>query len=236
MESYDDWDLELSGPSEWYSQWDPAMPQYVVSMNRALRKVSMQLRELSLDGWFNLTPEFFWSREEQEEEEEEHWHAEGAAAETIKPLWPRLERIKIGVWGHNLLDDDFDYDDDYLAEFNKLIVAISKGMLRMPELRSFVIESDDLLDRQPKGCQLQFPFCYEGCMAVWGLGEPGYLPLGVFAYSTKWKAPAEVLENWQRLCKQVNRKEAISPGRFIKSDFERPEHPRFEPLLKAMGR
>jgi len=224
-------DLKLRDYDCTFGQWPMTLPENsagLLTIYKTLRKISLRLREFHIDGYFLLPPDLFWpSKADLADGQEE-------------PFWPHMEDFTVCFSGPGysypngemffdwteepdpaqLQDEDEDDDGseplDKLAsvptEFNKLIIAASRAMLRMPKLESFIFTTEDepmerlsnIISKTGPGRGLDLPLYYNKEEALGpNAKDDEYLPMAGFGRLVGWEPPAEVLENWAHLRKML---------------------------------
>ena len=214
---------------------DESRPEYtnrVVPLNTALRNLSTRLRHLRLVGYFDLTPEFFWPHSPSAPDTNPNPTDSNPQDE---PHWPLLQTLSVEMTSHRHLGrgrrkgklDSVERFNPKL--FDRLTVAVSRALLRMPKLESYRLSAVDQGWRAPNGGSLLFEVRWESKGVVTWTGTGGFEKEAVpdyeryFGFETQfaqsngpnsnWMVPEEVKENWRELCQFVWRRD--SEGRQV---------------------
>ena len=199
----------------------------------------LELLEFRLSGYLNGVPRrlFTWSnmpaRYELDASEVEHWEwdedwepeseagctPEQAQVETVSQRHPQLDSMALLY--REACRDTPGWKP---VDFDALILAISRAMLRMPKLQALILSSNstEMMRRgfrQPRAVWLSdkqptFPFYYDHLLPVYPVQtDPRlYTPLIDFQKETdgQWKPTAEVQRNWHELRRRRRRELGLS--------------------------
>jgi len=196
----------------------------------------LELLEIRLSGMFHIMPRrvFTWSKTpapyELDESEFEHceWDEEWDLhpdpgdsarphARDDEPVLPRQQQPPF-FFSSDADAENWNPPGLEPINFDALILAMSRSMLRMPKLQVLILacasEEVRKLERK-EGCLRRsanrgaFPFYYDNLLPVYPVqtGPRVYTPLIDFQEATKrqWKPPAEVLRNWHELRRRRRR-------------------------------
>lgn len=147
-------------------------------LKSVLHRLSQQLRVLRLRGRFLLSPELFWP---------------GTHAKLLenKLFWPSMEEIVIEAGLTGLLPDPWLPE---VLPFSELVTHASRAMLWMPKLKCF---DTAFFDGAVRGLRRNAP----RILASLHSPSPTFSPVFMqFQREYRWTPPAEVHENWAKLC------------------------------------